>query len=161
MSCRIFGGFVAAAIIATPVAPAVAAGRYAVNLTRDSQNLYRVQGKQIWVQTRYCYVYGYGEKAALSASEVVFLDSGQKCDVKQVLGEADIGAGTYEVSLSHEGDDLYSTLEGVFVKTSMCFNYAFSEDAILRIGALGTGTVIFIDDERKCAVETVLSKLRL
>lgn len=34
-------------------APAYAADRYAVSLTRKDQNLYKVDGKQVWVQTRY------------------------------------------------------------------------------------------------------------
>ncbi len=140
---------------------AAAADRYQVNLTRKASNLYKVDGQPFWVQTRYCYVYGYGEEAVLSQNEVVFLDDAEKCDVKRILKEIQASAGTYQVSLSHEDDDLYSTMGGIFVKTTMCLNLALSEDAVLRLNGYGGGTVVFLDDNDRCDVEGVFSQARL
>jgi hypothetical protein len=137
-----------------------AAERYSVSLTRKDSNLYKVDGQNIWVQTRYCYTYAYSEDAALSPYEVVFLESGDKCDVKQVLGDAGPSSGTYEVSVTRESDNLYSTLEGIFIKTSMCYHYGYGDEAILKLTGLG-GTLIFVNANDRCPVEQVLTKLRL
>ena len=140
---------------------AIAADRYHVNLTRKDRNLYKVDGTSIWVQTRYCYVYGYGEEAALNDYEIVFFDSEEKCDVKRILREANVSSGTYNARLTHEGDDLYSTLDGTFVKTSMCLELGISEEAVLRMDSYGGGTVIFLDNDRRCQVEAVFSRIKL
>lgn len=138
-----------------------AADRYEVSLTRKDSNLYKVDGQPFWIQTRYCYVYGYGADATLNQYEVVFLDDAEKCDVKRILKEMQPAAGTYQVSLSHEDDNLYSTMDGIFVRTTMCLNLALVEDAVLRLNGYGGGTVIFLDDDDRCDVEGVFSKARL
>jgi hypothetical protein len=140
---------------------ASAADRYQVSLTRKDSNLYKVDGQPFWIQTRYCYVYGYGEDAVLSPDEVVFLDDTEKCDVKRILKEMQPAAGTYNVSLSHEDDNLYSTMDGIFVLTNMCLNLALGEDAVLRLNGYGGGTVIFSDNNDRCDVEGVFSQARL
>lgn len=40
-------------------------GSYVVEITRKASNLYKVDGKNIYVQTRYCYEYSYGEEVVL------------------------------------------------------------------------------------------------
>jgi hypothetical protein len=142
-------------------ASVAAAERYQVSLTRKDSNLYKVDGQPFWIQTRYCYVYGYGEDAVVSSDEVVFLDDTEKCDVKRILKEMQPAAGTYNVSLSHEDDNLYSTMDGIFVRTNMCLNLALGEDAVLRLNGYGGGTVIFLDDNDRCDVEGVFSQARL
>jgi hypothetical protein len=154
----IFLALILTNLSATAVFPA---DRYKVNLTRKDRNLYKVDGTAFWVQTRYCYEYGYGEEAALNADEVVFLDDGEKCDVRRVLKESAVTAGNYQVSLTREDDNLYSTLDGTFVQTSMCLSLALGEDSILRMNGYGGGTVIFLDDGDKCDIEAVFSKVRL
>jgi hypothetical protein len=64
------------ALFFTSAAPA--ADRYNVNLTRKDSNLYKVDGTSFWVQTQYCYAYGYGEEANLSPDEVIILEDGDK-----------------------------------------------------------------------------------
>jgi hypothetical protein len=141
--------------------PASAAERYQVSLTRKGSNFYKIDGQRMWVQTRYCYTYGYGEDAALSATDVVFLGAGDKCDVRRVLREMDVSPGTYKIRLSHEADDLYSSLDGTFVRTSMCLHLGIGEEALVRIDPGGTGTVLFDRGENRCIVEAVLSQMRL
>lgn len=140
---------------------AAAAERYQVSLTRKDSNLYKVDGQPFWIQTRYCYVYAYDEDAVLNSDEVVFLDDTEKCDVKRILKEMRTTAGTYNVTLSHEDDNLYSTLDGIFVRTSMCLSLALGEDAVLRLNGYGGGTVIFLDDNARCDVEGIFSRATL
>lgn len=152
---------IALALPAAATSDAVARDRYEVSLTRKDRNLYKVDGQPYWVQTRYCYVYAYGEEAALNDYEVVFFDSEEKCDVKRILREASVSPGTYRVSLTHEDDDFYSTLDDMFIKTSMCLSLTVGGEAILRLNGYGGGTVFFLDEDESCDVEAVFSRVRL
>lgn len=158
---RILLSSVALALTAFGTTVAAAADRYQVSLTRKASNLYKVDGQPYWIQTRYRYVYAYGEDAVLGPYEVVFLDDAEKCDVKRVLKQMQPSAGTYRVSLSREDDDLYSTMDGKFVRTTMCLSLALADDAVLRLNGYGGGTVIFLDDDDRCDVEGVFSQARL
>lgn len=152
---------IAAALSLSLASPSIAQTRYGVSVTRKASNLYKVDGKGVWVQTRYCYEYVYSEDASLTAYQIVFLDQGAKCDVKRVLQEMDIEVGSYEVAVTHEDDELYSTLDGSFIRTSMCLEIGFGEEAILRVDPYGGGTLVFLDNGRKCQVESVLRQMRL
>ena len=78
-----------ATMIGLQATPALAEN-YEVNLTRKGSNVYKIDGKDIIIQTRYCYVYAYSEEAIFKTSgyggEVIFFDSKDKCDVKAVFG---------------------------------------------------------------------------
>ena len=56
-----------AALISIQAAPALAEN-YEVNLTRKGSNVYKIDGKDIIIQTRYCYVYAYSEEAIFKTS---------------------------------------------------------------------------------------------
>lgn len=49
-------------------------GSYDISLTRKSTNLYMIDGKDLFVRTRYCYQYAYGQRAILdmASREIVF-----------------------------------------------------------------------------------------
>lgn len=99
-----------AAMMGLQAAPALAEN-YEVNLTRKGSNVYKVDGKDIIIQTRYCYVYAYSEEAIFKSSgyggEVIFFDSKDKCDVKAVFGLSKQKPGKYVVTVSREDDDWY------------------------------------------------------
>lgn len=142
------------------------AADYDVTVTRKDSNLYKVAGKDLYIQTRYCYEYVYSEDSLLRMSgntgKIVFLDEGSSCDVKGVYGDADPSPGKYSVTVNREDDDWYEIWgTDSFVKTSMCLNLALGEAAILKVSAGGYGTLIFVDDGDSCSVEGVYSKLRL
>jgi hypothetical protein len=141
------------------------AENYSVNLTRKGSNVYKIDGKDVIVQTRYCYVYAYSEDAILKSSgyggEVIFLDSDDECDVKAVFGKSAQTSGNYVVTVSREGDDWYEVFgTDFFIKTSTCFSFAFGEEAYLTISASGFGQLQFRDGDN-WVVEGVYSKLRL
>lgn len=47
-------------------------------------------------------------------------------------GFTDINIGSYEVSVKKVGDNLYEIIgTDIFIKTSMCYEYAYHDDAIL------------------------------
>ena len=152
------------ALMSVQAAPALAEN-YEVNLTRKGSNVYKIDGKDIIIQTRYCYVYAYSEEAILKTSgyggEVIFFDSKDKCDVKAVFGLSKQKPGKYVVTVSHEDDDWYEVMgTGSYIKTSACLSLALGEEAYLTITSSGFGRLRFKDGD-DCMVEAVYTKLRL
>ena len=153
-----------AAMMSLLVAPAQAEN-YEVNLTRKGSNVYKIDGKDIIIQTRYCYVYAYSEEAIFKTSgyggEVIFFDSKDKCDVKAVFGVSKQKPGKFVVTVSHEDDDWYEVFgTNSYIKTSSCLSLALGEEAYLTISPSGFGRLRF-DDGDECMVEAVYTKLRL
>ena len=153
-----------AALMGLQAAP-VLAENYEVSLTRKGSNVYKIDGKDIIIQTRYCYVYAYSEEAIFKTSgyggEVIFFDSKDKCDVKAVFGVSKQKPGKYVVTVSHEDDDWYEVFgTSSYIKTSSCLSLALGEEAYLTIANSGFGRLRF-KDGNDCMVEAVYTKLRL
>ena len=153
-----------ATLMSLQAAPALAEN-YEVNLTRKGSNVYKIDGKDIFIQTRYCYAYAYSEEAILKTSgyggEVIFFDSKDKCDVKAVFGLSKQEPGKYVVTVSHEDDDWYEVFgTNSYIKTSSCLSLALGEEAYLTISPSGSGRLRFEDGD-DCMVEGVYTKLRL
>ena len=153
-----------AAMMSLLAAPAQAEN-YEVNLTRKGSNVYKIDGKDIIIQTRYCYVYAYSEEAIFKTSgyggEVIFFDSKDKCDVKAVFGVSKQKPGKFVVTVSREDDDWYEVFgTSSYIKTSSCLSLALSEEAYLTIANSGFGSLRF-KDGNDCMVEAVYTKLRL
>ena len=153
-----------ATLMSLQAAPALAEN-YEVNLTRKGSNVYKIDGKDIIIQTRYCYVYAYSEEAILKTSgyggEVIFFDSKDKCDVKAVFGLSKQEPGKYVVTVSHEDDDWYEVFgTNSYIKTSSCLSLPLGEEAYLTISSSGFGRLRF-KDGNDCMVEGVYTKLRL
>lgn len=153
------------AALMTLQAGPVLAENYEVSLTRKGSNVYKIDGKDIIIQTRYCYVYAYSEEAIFKASgyggELIFFDSKDKCDVKAVFGLSKQKPGKYVVTVSREDDDWYEVLgTNSYIKTSTCLSLALGEEAYLSISASGFGQLRFEDGD-DCMVEGVYTKLRL
>ena len=74
------------------ISSVVVAGDYDLSVTRKGSNLYKVDGKDIYIHTRYCYEYVYSEDSLLRMSgmsgKIVFIDEGSSCDVKAVFGDS-------------------------------------------------------------------------
>ena len=153
------------AALMTLQAGPVLAENYEVSLTRKGSNVYKIDGKDIIIQTRYCYVYAYSEEAIFKASgyggELIFFDSKDKCDVKAVFGLSKQKPGKYVVTVSREDDDWYEVLgTNSYIKTSTCLSLALGEEAYLTMSASGFGQLRFEDGD-DCMVEGVYTKRRL
>lgn len=141
------------------------AGTYELNVTRKGSNVYRVDGKSVFIQTRYCYVYAYSEEAILRTNgyggDLIFIGSRDKCDVKAIYGRSQQGAGKYSVRVTRESDDWYEVFgSNIFLQTSMCLSLALGQEAFLTLNAGGYGRLVF-EDGQSCMVEGVYSKMRL
>ena len=147
-------------------AGAASADDYDLSVTRKGSNLYKVDGKDLYIHTRYCYEYVYSEDSLLRMSgtsgKIVFIDEGSSCEVKAVFGASNQSPGKYKVSVSREDDDWYEVFgTDTYIKTSMCLNLALGDDAILKLSGPGYGSLYFIDDDDDCMVEGVYTQLRL
>ena len=156
---------VAVVLFAVVLYESASAGTYELSVTRKGSNVYKVDGKDIIIQTRYCYVYAYSEDAILKsdgyAGALIFIDSRDRCDVKAVYGRSTPAPGKYSVTVSHEGYDWYEVFgTDMYIKKYACLSLALGSEAFLSLGAGGTGRLVF-DDGNSCMVEGIYSKLRL
>jgi len=141
------------------------AATYEVNVTRKAKNLYKVDGKNVLIQTRYCYVYAYSEESIFKwegyDGKLIFIESKESCDVKAAYGALNQKAGKYSVTVSRQYDDWYEVFgTSTFIKTSSCLSLALGEEAFLSLNAGGYGQLIFKDGD-SCVVEGLFTKLRL
>lgn len=62
---------------------------YQVTVTRKDTNLYKIEFSSYWIITRYCFELAYYDDAILDDSrmKLVFLDSGEVCEVVRVVSE--------------------------------------------------------------------------
>ncbi|WP_231604122.1 hypothetical protein [Leclercia sp. J807] len=141
------------------------ANTWEINVTRKDGNVYQISGKDVYVNTKYCYVYAYSEDAYLRIDgydkKLIFTDSKDSCDVADVFGKVNINTGKYEVEVSKKEDnwyEIYGTDNNI--KTSMCLSLALNEKAILDVNSYGSGELIF-DDGDSCSVEGIYSPVRL
>jgi len=65
------------------------AERYRATVSRKAQDLYRVEDAvgDVYIKTRWCYVYAYWEDAIIDTDEMVihFVDSDDECDIEKLL----------------------------------------------------------------------------
>lgn len=136
--------------------------KYSVSLTRRSGNFYQIDGKEIFVQTRYCYVYSYGEDAVLDTDlgAVHFLDSNDRCDVATYYVRTTLKPGKYSVTVSRKDDNLYEVMgTSIVLRTSLCLELALGNEAVLDWQAPGFGTLHFLgSSDTSCGVQQALSR---
>lgn len=81
---------VAALFIALAIPIVAYAEFYKVNIKRVDKDLYKTTAGGLYIQTRYCYEYTYGEDAVLkfelnAYDNKLIFDSGTSCDVVKVF----------------------------------------------------------------------------
>lgn len=146
--------------------PSVAgAADYEISVTRKGSNLYKVDGKDVYIRTGFCFEFAFSERVLLMMrgyrGEIVFLNSGNKYDVKGVYGRVSQTPGDYSVRVSSEEDDWYSVQgTSVYIRTDGCTSYVYGRRAVLSIqGSRGYGTLYI--DGKQCAVEGVYTEISL
>jgi hypothetical protein len=68
------GGLNDAQLILVPVV--INAGDYAVTVTRKGSNLYKVDGKDLYIETKFCYQYSFSQKVVLKVESSYGLRKG-------------------------------------------------------------------------------------
>ena len=79
-------------VCASGLVEAVASDVYKVTVTRKDQDLYEVQGGNVYIKTRFCYEYVFSDEAILRIDSTagysigkIFYNGGASCDVEKVL----------------------------------------------------------------------------
>jgi hypothetical protein len=52
-------------------------GNYVEKITRKGSNLYKIEGKNIYIETKYCYEYSYSEEVVLKVESTVGFTKGK------------------------------------------------------------------------------------
>jgi len=67
-----------------------------------------------------------------------------------------ITADNYEVSLTRKGNNFYQVnYKNIFVQTNYCYEYAYSEDSILKLNGAYSSEVIFLDNKSRCDIKAI------
>lgn len=88
------------------------------------------------------------EARELPSGSMVMGAYGDLTEVSTVLVPRTLEQGKYEVTVSRESDNLYLIDgEGLYLKTSVCTEYATMQDAVLEVTSsqYGFGTLYFMD----------------
>lgn len=82
------------------------------------------------------------EAQSLPANSYAVTGYGDYEEASEVIIPISLDDGTYSESVSRKGGNLYK-VDGVnlFIKTSMCYEYAYSQDAIIEITNYGGYTL--------------------
>lgn len=74
------------------------------------------------------------EARSLPANSYAVTGYGDYEEASEVIVPVKIDRGTYSESLTRKGDNLYK-VDGInlFIKTSMCYEYAYGQEAIIEI----------------------------
>ena len=68
---------------------------------------------------------------------------------------ASASAEMYAVNVKRIDKDLYKTDEGVYIQTKYCYEYAYSEDAVLKYDPYDYDNKLIFDSGDTCDVEKV------
>lgn len=69
-------------------------------------------------------------------------------------------AGVYKMTIKRVGTNVYESDAGVIVKTKYCYEYAYSEEAVLKYEKYSyDNKLIFLDSGESCDVEEVFQGL--
>lgn len=73
-----------------------------------------------------------------------------------LLFSFDAAAELYRVSVTRISDNIYRTSGGTFIQTEFCFEYATSEEAILKYDQYSyDNQLIFVSSKTQCNVKKV------
>lgn len=86
--------------------------KYEIQITRKAQNLYKVSGSDLWIETKYCYEYSYSETVIMDYSgygytkgELIF-KNGRKCDISEIYESRNVNRGTKALTSGGEFVDI-------------------------------------------------------
>lgn len=135
---------------------AVASAAELVSVSREHDSLYRVSGSEAYILTESCSETGSSEEAAIHNGELIFLDSKRGCRIAETLTKANLRAGNYNVTVSRKDANVYKmSYPTAYIITRYCYEYAYSEDAVLKWRSY-SGELVWENGD-DCDVEAVFT----
>jgi len=139
---------------------------YSFTVSWDSTDLYSISDDDRYIATQYCYEAVYLDKATLTVTRdgdnavaSLGFSNGENCEVQYVLKPSTIDAASYDVVVSRESTDTYSTLNrGIYINTRFCVEFVYFDSAMLHIDNLSADAIGTLDfsDGNSCQVRSVL-----
>jgi hypothetical protein len=72
-----------------------------------------------------------------------------------LIAAGSVSAEMYKVTVKRIDKDLYKTSEGVYIQTKYCYEYAYSDDAVLIYEKYSYDNKLVFDNGTVCEVEKV------
>lgn len=98
-------------------------------------------------RTTECDVKGVYKTMDVPSGTISLSGLGEIQEVEQLLAPATLSSGSYDVSVTRKAKDLYrADGTGTYILTRYCYEYAYSQKAVLRYsgrGTVGAGTLVF------------------
>ena len=94
-----------------------------------------------------CDVRGVYKAVDAPAGTLAITGTGELQEISAVVVPTTLGAGTYDVAVTRKAQDLYVVEgAGIYLRTFACYEYAYSQKAILRYQGgnyVGAGKLVF------------------
>lgn len=94
-----------------------------------------------------CDVKGAYRELDVPTGTIALSTLGETQDVELLLAPAKLESGVYDVTVTRKGENIYlADGTSTYIATQYCYEYAYSEKAILRytaLGSVGSGELIF------------------
>ncbi|NOY83447.1 MAG: hypothetical protein GXO96_01250 [Nitrospirae bacterium] len=134
---------------------------FEIKVKQLEKNLFKLEGKTIFVHTQDCETMKQDQDPYLSISEasktIRFRKAEGKCEVKRAYKLSGKGKGSYSVIIRREENDWYGIAStDSFIRTKGCASLAQGQKAILSLNGTN-GTLIIAKLE--CQIEGVYTKI--
>ena len=139
-----------------------------MTIYREESNFYEDSFQNLIIQTSFCYELVYSDNAVLRVDNPsgnligkLLFSNGNECDVKQIYEEKAVSIGQYALTVNRVESNFYEDPnQDVIINTRYCYNYAYSQEAILTVDSpygYNIGTILFDDIvNTECDVQRVL-----
>lgn len=160
---RVMG--VAVLLFLLSIAQSVTAGEYQEIVTLKQPNVYKIDSKNILINTRYCNEQAHSETVLLTmdgySGEITFPATGGKCEVAAVYGASSYQVGTYSVNLEKQPNGWYEISgQGIYLDPADdCAILASVFEALLAVRPGGTGSLFF--GKQECSIQGLHFKMEL
>lgn len=154
----LFSFLVVAAFISSPVY----AEEIKIKLTKIVDDLYKLEGKSILLQTLNCDAIDQSQdpflKIGNASKKIVFRESEVSCDVVAAYKRSTGGVGSYSVVIAYALENWYGILgTSSYIRTKQCSGLFQRKKAVLSLSGRGLGTLHI--GRTQCQVEGVYTKL--
>ncbi len=94
-----------------------------------------------------CDVKGVYKTVSIPPGAISLSATNEVQEVEQLLAPASVSSGSYDISVTRKAKDLYRAEgTGIYILTRYCYEYAYSQKAVLRYtgrGLVGAGALVF------------------
>lgn len=137
-----------------------------VNVVRHGSDLYEIIGKDLFLETEYCFEGSEQAEIFLrldgSGDQMQFKNSGNSCDIEMVYGRSQLDPGEYKFTVSRNDEGWYGIddQDGAF-KTTGCYSLVENVEARVIMKEDGYGRLTIPSENEECSIEGVYGKAEL